>query len=421
MSITSLILSHQKRIEQRGIKPNFLFVGDSVLHLTSFKALYFALLERGVQLAGVICNGVAPGRKPQFNAETLKTFFPEEYFEYLENAHTIDLRERPAETVVASIRTLHRLQGLPKPPEHIVRDLDELATRTTEGAILYIHSEAKSFPKHSLELSVLLRGSPVIEVIVEEGTGTYTQTDASWFEISLLKTSSSLMKMAKRLRWALFSPINCAIDKEYSRKIPKFSFCMFVKGTEPLKKNSVFLNEFQKTLEQTNTSTNYKNVIICATTVLFEECGSDADLQIISRITNLASSYDVRVIVKPHPREKALSRYDSTGAVVEQAPETSLEELVAGSLEKPLCIVGFGSSSQVMLNAIYGIPALDISRLLSEGSFSGATNEERLRFAFDSEHLRHFRRLFSPYITEVASKEELSRQLTSICASACKT
>ena len=408
---------HFDALKRRGVLPNFLFVGDSVLHLASFQALYNALNEKGIFLAGVACNAIAPGRKLQFTADNLIKFIPAKQIEYLENASTIDLRESPIETFSASLRMLKGLRKLPQPTNPTVTCLEELATRMTEGAFLYVHSEAKSFPKYSLELPILSQGASVVEVLIEEGTGTYTQTDKSWFRISILKTKSRMMRIAKLGRWALFAPINHIVDREFRKKIPQYSFCMFNRESEPVEVNSEYKTKLKETLEQSSIKVDYKNTVICATTVLFEECGSNADLKIISRMVDCVGRFGYDVVIKPHPRERNLSRYEITGATVEKLSEVSLEELVAGSPNKPSCVVGFGSSSQIMLNVLYGIPAIDISRLLTEENILRATNGVRLRNAFNSEQLDLFHRLFSPYILEVGDEDELLNQLKTICSS----
>ena len=414
MAITKQITTSFGALEKRGMQPNFLFFGDSVLHLSSFRALYSALDERGCQLSGVVCNAIAPGRKAQFGLRDISLFIPTRRFEYLENTVNIDLRERPSETVVASVRTSLRLKNVPSGQHCPPTNLDDLAHLVQSGAMLYVHSEAKSFPKHSVDLALLLFGAPLIDVLIEEGTGTYTQTDRSWFEISLLKTRSHIMRLAKEARWALFAPLNNLIQREYSMKVPRFSFCMFTQKTIPLEINVEFRDMYKKVLEQSKHDADYKNAVIFASTVLFEECESNADLPIIKHIVNIAGRYGIRVVIKPHPREKDLSRYASTGANLEEEVGSSLEELVAAAPHKPRCILGFGSSSQVMLNALYGIPAIDLSRLFASRNDSAASNIERLSYAFKSDHLERFRTLFSPYIVDVKDDDELTAELITV-------
>lgn len=379
------IVNAMNELKAKGKSPNFLFIGDSVLHIASFNSFVKYMQEQGVSLYGVICNGIPINRMQQYDARNILGLDPNDYV-YLENGTDVDLREYPQETILDSVQLLCSLIGRKDIHDSYEASLNTLfAEATSKFYVLYPGTDRL---KEHIWNEALLSGKEVIRVVLEEGVGTYTQTPRTWFDLTIAKTISKLSRALKYIRWYTMLPLRKCLDRLLRQKTRCVRFCVFDYDDDGcLIANDVVAENLEKVFQTTGEEKyieprDFKGKVIIATTMLFEESSSQSiETSTYNKVIDLCYKNEIEVVIKPHPRDNKLDKYRQLGAEVIDDGCTSLESLLAHARSMPLAIVGMQSSSQIIANSLWGVEAIFLTDLCEEAFLNHDSN---LR-------IRHFR------------------------------
>ena len=82
--------------------------------------------------------------------------------------------------------------------------------------------------------------------------------------------------------------------------------------------------------------------------------------ELVERITAMG----IKVVIKPHPREQNIEKYDTLGCQMIRGVSYSQEAILAGTKEKPCCVIGLFSSTLLNVKGVFGIPAISLARIL---------------------------------------------------------
>lgn len=401
-------------LRTRGKDPNFLYIGDSVLHVASFNSFVQFMHEHGVPLCGVICNGIPLNRLKQYEEDSILNLPKDDYI-YLENGKDVDLREYPVETIAD---TAHLFLNLMKQENVSVSSTGlDILTEDAASKFFVLYPGTDRLREHIWN-EAFLSGKDPVRVVLEEGVGTYTQTPRTWFDLTIAKTSSKLGRVLKYVRWYVMLPFRKILDRLLQKKTQCVRFCVFDYDSDgSLVANEAVARNLGKVFriageQEGNPPKDFKDKIIIATTMLFEESSSQAlETEVYSKVIDMCCDYGMDVVIKPHPRDDSLDKYRQLGAQVIDDTKVSLESLLAYSENMPLAIIGMQSSSQVIANSLWGVPAVFLTNLC----------EEAFLRHDDNPRIKHFRLscsrgepLFSQFASSPQSYNELKSCIVAI-------
>lgn len=120
----------------------------------------------------------------------------------------------------------------------------------------------------------------------------------------------------------------------------------------------------------------FANSVVINTQPFLENDMIDAnqDLDVLSKINEVVDS-SCKVIVKPHPREEHLERYEKYGWEVYSKKTVSQEELFAKMREKPSCIVGIFSSTLLNMEVLFGIKTISLAKMFLKENLNAETRK----------------------------------------------
>ena len=226
----------------------------------------------------------------------------------------------------------------------------------------------------------------VINYVVDEGLATYMRKEEDFYK-DALKGASFLKKQWIRFRLAI-------IDKNYRNKIIKQHLwvdcrllCYDKKGRlVPNRRIIPFYRQaiHDSTLaDDSEFSSVYKDAIVLNTQPFYEEGAlEDEDIQILTRICAALHKQGFRIVLKPHPREKNICRYNGLRQYIEIDERKGItQESILDSLDVlPKAVVGFSSTTLVTCKLFYNIPCVSLARMFDYTKIQPGLYEEERRF-----------------------------------------
>lgn len=256
--------------------------------------------------------------------------------------------------------------------------------REKKGVLLvFVYLESKLTP---LFLWQIQKQYPLLEirvVILEEGMGNYIRTGDDWIQKDISKINGILKK---KVYWCFAS-----YKREYSQKMIEklreksrlMEFRFFHKEGDILVQNHNVCNAFAEAFRQQGEGIGvekdfYKNAVVINSQPFFEELGVDDDIVCYKQLIDICKKYDLKVILKPHPREKKIERYQGLDLIIDINKEVSQESSFAVADEKPLIVIGFFSTTLITSHILWNIEAVTVGKLMEGqgwGTFRGDVDE----------------------------------------------
>lgn len=143
----------------------------------------------------------------------------------------------------------------------------------------------------------------------------------------------------------------------------------------------------------------YNNAVVISAQLYFENgrIKDDADLKLYKEIISGFSEKGISVVFKPHPRDKALSRYDGLNCFVD-TDNTVSQEIIMASLDvKPAAVLSFTSTSLITSKLFYGVKAASLNELLKG---------EDVQITLQNE-FSNFKKAFGSVVAVVKTTDEL--------------
>jgi len=215
-------------------------------------------------------------------------------------------------------------------------------------------------------------------VIIEEGIGMYIRDEKRWLERGIESASGIKKTVYKILSPIWFKYSTKKILEMYSKNGNLQRYNLFLDTKDGLVPNKdyckAFASVFSERAERYCNCVDYSNTIIINSQPMFEELKIDDDIECYKRIKEICNIKNIRLIIKPHPREKHLERYLGFEVDTENRG-ISQEILIAKSNTKPLAIIGLFSTTLVTGNIFYDIPAICVGKIIDRGKLVGFGND----------------------------------------------
>lgn len=244
----------------------------------------------------------------------------------------------------------------------------------------------------------------IINVITDEGLGSYFRTPLNW-AVENYKNNSDSKHGAIRFFESLISQ---GLAKYYEKKANKQNelinfnlLCASNKGFVP---NGNVADYYKKTITN-NLKTDeklehYENCVIISAQLYYEtgQMKKDCDLKLYQNIISSLKEKGIKVVFKPHPRDKNIQRYDCLNCYVDNENTSSQESIIASLKQKPLGIISFTSTSLITANLFYGVNAFSINNCIEKNMLESSLISE----------FKGFEKRFGNIVNVVDSVEDLT-------------
>ena len=300
----------------------------------------------------------------------------------------IILKESSFSFDLADIEIVHYTDGTKESP--IVKIKNNLSISNT---IKFLHKSGDDFfilstvyPKYQWHAYIArnCQGRRPVSVLIDEGLGMYMRNMNDW----IMETWSSKERLYKKLKYTYEFCFGSPQKEKWLKKKKEFvSFGLF--NTVDMSLNNNVVEYYKKVLNNANKQINdvfvscYENAIVINTQPYFDEgqLTEDSDINLIKHICLLCAKKGFSVVLKPHPREKNIERYDGIDNCVIDSNFTSSQESIISNLKiKPRLIVGLCSTTLVSLRLFYGIKTASVMHCISSKGMGKKMNNDLIKF-----------------------------------------
>lgn len=241
-----------------------------------------------------------------------------------------------------------------------------------------------------------------IHITIDEGLGYYLRDTAGWLKEKKVINNGISEKWNKIVGDAAkkyYSEI--MLKKKGQLKVNTF----FLKKGKKLDTNNLCVEYLGKIFKKVSKLYEYSNydfynnkLIIC--TQPFNDLGmvrNNADIKVIHDICDRAKERNIEVILKPHPRETNIEKYQSLCAYIDENNLVPLEAILAGLKSRPVGIIGVSTTTLVTAKVLWNIPTFSIIDVIGKKNFCNAVIED----------INNFSKYFSDYVTNIHEIESI--------------
>lgn len=141
-----------------------------------------------------------------------------------------------------------------------------------------------------------------------------------------------------------------------------------------ISRNELFADRYVEVFKGIKAPSSYfdskssKGICLINTQCLLENSLTDgiSDFQIIKEVCSKLCTKGYRIIIKPHPREKSIEKYEELHATVIKDNSIPQEAMIANAVEKPKFILGFNSSSLLNAYGLFEIQVISLANMLKD-------------------------------------------------------
>ena len=229
-------------------------------------------------------------------------------------------------------------------------------SRVSVGSTVYIASSTAPGAFFNI-LSFLSRPGSFSYIQLDEGVGTYLCDDRGWEQIRRRETGGSPRIVERYICMNLRNSLQ--LDR----------YLLFSDDGTP---NWEVIEGYKRILQFHRSSE--KNICFSSNEILFctgpyQEEGLvsyEKYFILLSTIKQIIDSIGLKIVVKPHPREKDCSIYGRLGFKVLAEPNESIEAVLNNSSTSPMAIMGFTSTALVTSRLLFNLKAICIVDLFSD-------------------------------------------------------
>lgn len=223
-------------------------------------------------------------------------------------------------------------------------------------------------------------------IILDEGLAMYMRSPMDWLSEHLAVTKSTKDKMKAVICDIVYGPLMLRYLKT---KDELEYFSLFSKNKRTLEKNNQVCTFYAKAIRasanwiEESTKSIFDGAVVINTQPFYDnkEVFDDADLRVIEHIVNICNQHSIRPVLKLHPREKTISRYDHLKCIVDQSQDISQEALIANLENKPKAIIGFSSTTLVSENVFEGIKTISMIKFIDSSNVCRSMQHDFRAFA----------------------------------------
>lgn len=383
-----------------GDREAFVFVGNSLLHMSSLNAWLLEQQSKGSVLKGIVCNDIPQNKKPQFGPSDILGY-QKGMIQYLRDNVDYKVVRNKAD----------RLASLIISPV----DIKRCPSSFVFDRLVFIYPD-HGMPCESYWSAVLDLAKKVECVAVEEGIAAYLPIESESSLFAYLNTSP-LKRAFEVAKIKCLSKRKEAIRNRIRKQIHISRFGLFKTNDlschlEINTNYAYWMSRYFRYVRDEGVpvpSFDFSNTVV----VLGTANADFVDQALVDFVLNgvidaiIAAGY--KVYYRPHPRQADSFKTDaSRGFTVDQCSGNPIEEIIANASTKPIATVGFCSTAQLIARAFWDIPAIGISKILLEHVISSTKCGASRQFC---NRLIYSESSFSEYYRLAGRVEEVLRLL----------
>lgn len=278
------------------------------------------------------------------------------------------------------------------------------APKRSDQKMFYCLVPQVPIPIVSRDLEKKIEERNIINIIVDEGLGTYSRSAVGFVHLCTSDLKNRGEKWNVGLDW-----MQRYIGKFVLTCKHRYIDCnLFCKRPGYIVKNNSAIHGYRRLYrimgENIDFSdySHYRNAMIISgqaytsSGVMYQ----DEDIAVLKEICAYCISRQIPVVIKPHPREMHSNRYQpllDMGCYLEENNKYPMELILANLHQKPRGIIGMTSTPLVTAKLFWDVPTYSIVRLL---------HPDRMRKDLRKE-MRCFERKFGKYIKMIRKPEEI--------------
>lgn len=256
----------------------------------------------------------------------------------------------------------------------------------------------------------------IVFISVDEGCGSYiVGENANWVS-AMMAVESRKGRLKKILLSFLSIPrrvIRDLITNHLKNRDAFFEWNLLRYNEENKlvvdEKNAPFYKQvLQEQAFEINIETRklYEGVALVNTSPSYEEgkIQDDEDIKTLEIMTDILKDKGVPIVIKTHPRECAIHRYNQLPCEINTIGGISQETIISKLEEKPKCIISLNSTTLITLKALYDIPAIGLTKLYME----------KMQSEVEKNALQNFMNAFRHIVQFPETEEELKECLNNI-------
>lgn len=237
--------------------------------------------------------------------------------------------------------------------------------------IFILNQGSMNYEWHA-RLKKLKDGRIARSVIIDEGIGMYMRDKKTWIKEDCSNASSLKEKLSIVVSRYVVNPL---MQKRLSSEGELMNFSILQRNTKnELISNEVSVKYYKTVIHRLGIRENierlsiYENAIVVNTQPFYEynQVFEDEDIQIIQRLCELCAKKGIKVVLKPHPREKNIDRYNILkNCWIDDRKGITQESIISQLTIKPKAIVGFSSTTLISERVFDEIPAISLIRCVN--------------------------------------------------------
>lgn len=241
----------------------------------------------------------------------------------------------------------------------------------------------------------------VVTILTDEGLGTYLNNELIWIQCSFQEggIKSGFQAVMKNLISNKFFMHRLQARRQISYNQ------LLMRNSGQWIPNEEAIQAYQAILRQGKADkdySNYSNSVIINTGLYQGIYKNNSDLRALEVVCKELKKKNVHVIVKPHPRDKEVNRFQILECEIEELSGIAQEVIFSGLQEKPYCVIGFDSTTLVSAKLLFDIEAISINVLINSNDL------------YEGKHFNLFNKMFGDIIQIPKKKADLMNILKEI-------
>lgn len=207
----------------------------------------------------------------------------------------------------------------------------------------------------------------VVTILIDEGLGTYVDNEFicckwSFREGGILNGLRSVWHMFIRNKIFLQN-LKTSNSLRYEQ--------LFSRSKKGLIPNKKVIEAYRKTIKFGSDHADYKEyekAAIINSNMLFEIgiLKERIDIKLFHEICDILEQQNISVVLKPHPREREVSSYESLNCKLETSRVVAQESIFSNLQCLPYCIIGFDTTTLVSAKLLFNIDSISINKLVDK-------------------------------------------------------
>lgn len=227
-------------------------------------------------------------------------------------------------------------------------------------------------PKYNVLRYLALRKCDynLVSVVVDEGIASYMWTKRDWVHDAYTINGASI-KAYLKYWWKYFweFPLQDRMLRN-KRLLCKDGFLTVTENGlcgnwEIIEYYCQVLDASEKKVSDAMNDLYGDNVLVLTQPFYDSQQLTDEDVRVLKELADIVNACGKKVIIKPHPREQSLGRYQGVCNYLDQESQgISIELLLHQLAKKPCLVVGYNSTALVTVKLMENIPTLSLQKLL---------------------------------------------------------